>query len=261
MKKIIVLCIVILFVAFPLTALMVSPYAISWLVDGVLGSAGILTAGGGVIAGHVVSCSHAYTGRLLRKDDVNAFDRWAMRPYNETMDKVSKILEIAGFATLGILLTIPVKEWTKAGAIGMETFLLSYGSKQLAKAFVQRARPYMYFSGYPLEAIRSGDWNRSFFSGHTTYAFAIAGLVSSMFRAYHPKSGWNIPVTAGCYALATAMGMSRILSGNHFLSDVLIAAAIGTVIGIFVPRFHMAKGGSSADGTLLGNTMMVSFVF
>ena len=261
MKKIAILCIIFTIGALPLSAVALSPYTLSWLVDGTLGSAGLLTAGGSVLAEKMNPDNHAYAGQSYNRDDVNAFDRWAMRPYDAAWDKVSKILEITSFATLGILLAIPVKELLKAGTIDAEAFLFSYGTKQLAKELVHRARPYMYFPGFPLEDVQSGDWNCSFFSGHTTYAFAIAGLVSSMFRAYHPDSKWNIPVTVGCYALATTMAVARVMSGTHFLSDVLVAAAVGTAIGIFVPRLHLAKENTTMNGSLLGNTMMVSLSF
>ena len=51
------------------------------------------------------------------------------------------------------------------------------------------------------------------------------------------------------YALASAVGISRVASGNHFITDVLCGAAIGTCCGIVVPFLHTlnAKINSKSD--------------
>lgn len=61
----------------------------------------------------------------------------------------------------------------------------------------------------------------SFPSGHTITAFAIALAVGSVYHSL-------IPVLLFC---AVSIGISRIILGMHFLSDVLAGAAIGTVLG------------------------------
>jgi undecaprenyl-diphosphatase len=62
----------------------------------------------------------------------------------------------------------------------------------------------------------------SFPSGHTMTAFSIALVVSY----FYP--GLNGPL----YFLAVSIGLSRIVLGMHFLSDVLAGAVLGSAIGI-----------------------------
>jgi undecaprenyl-diphosphatase len=61
----------------------------------------------------------------------------------------------------------------------------------------------------------------SFPSGHTITAFAIAISLS----AFYPS------LFVGLMFCAISIAASRILLGMHFLSDVLVGAAIGTILG------------------------------
>jgi membrane-associated phospholipid phosphatase len=69
----------------------------------------------------------------------------------------------------------------------------------------------------------------AFPSGHTAYAFTLAGLADA---AYGPEVG--VPA----FAAATLVGASRISLRRHWLSDVVAGAALGTAIGELVGRGH-----------------------
>ena len=62
----------------------------------------------------------------------------------------------------------------------------------------------------------------SFPSGHTMTAFSIALVVSY----FYPNLEWPM------YFLAVSIGLSRIVLGMHFLSDVLAGAVLGSALGI-----------------------------
>jgi undecaprenyl-diphosphatase len=62
----------------------------------------------------------------------------------------------------------------------------------------------------------------SFPSGHTMTAFSIALVVSY----FYPGLEWPL------YFLAISIGVSRIVLGMHFLSDVLAGAVLGSALGI-----------------------------
>jgi membrane-associated phospholipid phosphatase len=69
------------------------------------------------------------------------------------------------------------------------------------------------------------DWfagGKSFPSGHTATAFSLAAGVSE----YADNNLW---VAVPAYALATAVGYSRIRANAHFLSDVFVGGTIGVV--------------------------------
>ncbi|WP_071781152.1 phosphatase PAP2 family protein [Adhaeribacter aquaticus] len=61
----------------------------------------------------------------------------------------------------------------------------------------------------------------SFPSGHTTYAFVVATMVSREFRG---KSKW---IGIASYTAASATGMMRVLNDAHWFSDVLAGAGVG----------------------------------
>ena len=62
----------------------------------------------------------------------------------------------------------------------------------------------------------------SFPSGHTMTAFSIALVVSY----FYPSLEWPM------YFLAVSIGLSRIVLGMHFLSDVLAGAVLGSALGV-----------------------------
>jgi membrane-associated phospholipid phosphatase len=74
-----------------------------------------------------------------------------------------------------------------------------------------------------------GSNSRSFPSGHTSGAFALA-TVAQVF--YGPWVG--VP----SYALAALVGVSRIDKNKHVASDVVAGAVLGTLIGLGTAKFH-----------------------
>lgn len=66
----------------------------------------------------------------------------------------------------------------------------------------------------------------SFPSGHTITAFAVALSIGSFYPSMSPA----------LLFCAVSVGISRIVLGMHFLSDVLAGAAIGAVLGHFAAQ-------------------------
>ena len=198
-------------------------------------------------------------------DDVNAFDRKLAFPYSSSLHKISTISCVTGILTPALLaFTTDSSEWFTIGAMYVETFLLANGIKELTKALVYRPRPYMYFEGYPQKKIDEGDWEDSFFSGHTTLAFTGAAFTSYVFAKYNPDSPWRFAVAGGTFALAAATGIMRVAGGNHFATDVLVGATVGTACGVLVPFLHTLgagqnKGNSSSSLTVQAMPLGVGF--
>jgi len=104
--------------------------------------------------------------------------------------------------------------WETAGSLGI--------SVVVAEAFkytINRQRPYIKYPGqvYAYDASETG---KSFPSGHTTIAFAVATSLSLQYKK------WYVVVPA--YLWAAGVGYSRLYLGEHYPSDVLAGAAIGT---------------------------------
>ena len=126
-----------------------------------------------------------------------------------------------------------------------ETALIANGIKDITKLIVDRPRPYMYFDGYPQKEIEERDWCKSFPSGHTTMAFTAAAFNTYVFSKYFPDSPWRFVVAGGSYAIAVTTAALRLASGNHFATDVLTGAAIGTLCGFLVPYLHTLNTGKA----------------
>ncbi len=179
------------------------------------------------------------------KSNVNSFDRFFMVEYNSALDKAATAVDISLFLTPLIPSISGDGRLGTVATMYLESFALSYAAKEILKRTTKRDRPYMYYPNPPEE--KKDDWSKSFPSGHTTLGFMTASFVSYTFSKMNPESKWRIPLTVSLYALATTTAALRILSGSHFMTDVIAGAILGSAIGFAVPYLHtFTKSGSIA---------------
>gem|GEM_PF-874546 len=93
---------------------------------------------------------------------------------------------------------------------------------------------------YPLKIITHGARPDSgapttFPSGHTAQAFLAATFLDEQYRHL---SKW---ISIGGYAVATSVGISRILNNRHWISDVLAGAGIGILSVKMVSVTHQYR--------------------
>ncbi|MEA4861080.1 MAG: phosphatase PAP2 family protein [Sphaerochaeta sp.] len=174
----------------------------------------------------------------LDMSEVPSFDRAFMQPYNRSLEAGGTVFELASLLAPALLLAEPADEYLRFATMYGETLLAAYALKELGKLWFPRARPFLYYPDYPKEKVEKGDAYDSFPSGHATMAFAAAAFTSYVFAAYHPDSVWKIPVTVASCSLAIATAAMRVASGNHFPSDVLAGAVLGTLVGVGIPFLH-----------------------
>ena len=97
------------------------------------------------------------------------------------------------------------------------TILLNTATTTLLKNVVKRERPYNVYTGIFPDKLES---DYSFPSGHTSSAFATATSLAITTKK------WYVALPA--YAWSAGVGYSRIYLGQHYPSDVLIGALVGT---------------------------------
>jgi membrane-associated phospholipid phosphatase len=93
----------------------------------------------------------------------------------------------------------------------------------------------------------SGDLNGprskkdgSFPSGHTAGAFSVASVVAAEYR--------DTPgVGAAFYAAASLTALARVNDNEHWATDVVAGAALGTGIGMLVYRFRPWREGETVS--------------
>jgi membrane-associated phospholipid phosphatase len=210
---------------------------LDWRIDGPALGTGIAMVGVGEL---LLPGLPPPWGALPAPDisQVDPLDRAAMFSYSHTLDLASTVLEYGTpAATLALLfLAAPVADALPLGVVYLESVFFALGVKNAVNYLVPRYRPYMYEGGAP--GVDSSEDHRSFPSGHTTFAFAAATAGVTLFSRYAPDSPLFAPFAAASYTLAVATGALRILSGMHFLTDVLTGAAVGSLFGYFVPILH-----------------------
>lgn len=110
---------------------------------------------------------------------------------------------------------------------------------EMTKLALQRPRPALYGIDPGSALLNDPDSYLSFYSlaGAEIFTAAVAGSVTFALR--HPRSPWRWVYLAGALTGATAFGATRFAFGRHFPTDVLAAAAIGSLVGLVIPYLHV----------------------
>ena len=198
-------------------------------------------------------------------DLLNPYDGWVRRRLiwhdTRTADVTSTVLVglVTPAAQLGLTALAAGNDHALSGfpldaLIVTESTVVAGVLNQIVKFGFARERPFVHFLPRAPNAVRAltdspSDDNLSFYSGHTTLAFAVAtasGTVASM-RGYRLA-----PVIWGSgLTLASTVGYLRIAADKHYFSDVVTAAIIGSIVGVGVPLvFHgPERAATTASGT------------
>jgi membrane-associated phospholipid phosphatase len=156
------------------------------------------------------------------------------RNRSAALDDVASVVQPLGMeASLPIvgvfLLTGVVLDNEKARNVGAEALASSLVAGGIVtptlKLAFGRSRPRDREEPYTFAPFTGAE---SFPSGHTTQAFAIASVIASEYDAT-----W---VQVSAYGLASLVGIARMYTGAHFISDVAAGAMIGTAVGTTIAR-------------------------
>jgi membrane-associated phospholipid phosphatase len=107
---------------------------------------------------------------------------------------------------------------------------------------IGRGRPNISESQYTFRPL-DFTWGYSAFpSAHTTLAFAYSTVMAKEYNNFFWEFGW--------YSLSALVGFARIHNDQHWLSDVLMGAALGYFIGNFV-NDHKTNQLNNNPGTVV----------
>ena len=146
-------------------------------------------------------------------------------------------LFLYGFFVGGIPLSplLSKNNYTKILLTNLEVLSLNGLVTNIVKHNVKRQRPYSNYNTLP----DNNDSFRSFFSGHTSTAFAIGtstALTLSKNTNLNDKFIWG-----SILSIATATGYLRIAADKHYATDVIAGAIVGSTIGNFVNKRNMER--------------------
>ncbi len=157
------------------------------------------------------------------------------------------------------------------GKVAVQTLAINAEGLAIAGAYammfekVGRARP----SARECDADPSYDarcsdtsrLNESNVSGHTAIAFAGASLTCAH-HLHLPLYGGGAPDVAACVGammVAGAQGTLRVVSDNHYATDVLLGGAVGFTAGFVVPWLLHYRAGAQSSSSSVMRYVMPSF--
>ncbi len=155
-------------------------------------------------------------------------------PYSRSADVTSTVLEAAAMLTPVAMSLVSGRNVSLGDLVAYaESFGVALGVKNVIKYFLPQYRPYVYEGG--AEGVDPAEDNQAFPSGHATMAFTAAAFSTYLYVESLPGSASLLPFVVANYALAGLTASYRVLSGMHFVSDVLVGAAIGMLCGLVIP--------------------------
>ena len=155
-------------------------------------------------------------------------------------------------AVWGIGRLVDDRTTAAAGLRGMEAVGIALSVVGVTKFAFGRARPYVAHDPTSWRFMRGleGSEYRSFPSGHSASAFAAASALTAELTAARPSLRWTAGVPL--YLGAATAAWSRMYDDRHWATDVLTGAAVGTVSGLAVTRWHRTRPDNRLDRAMLG---------
>jgi membrane-associated phospholipid phosphatase len=222
-----------------------SPYFLRLDIDIATLALGAVLWGGTTLIGST-TLAPPFCGNTLDsacdRSGLNAFDRLALDHSSQAARTAADIISFVPIAYLGLdMFDVGLRNWkTYLTDLWVVAEALAWNGavQDIVRRAVRRPRPFLYSPGvYPDERDHA-ESSFSFYSGHTSFAFALATSCSYTFTLRHPHSKWRWVVWPALMAVASIEPILRVYSGDHFPTDVIVGALAGSAIGLLFPAVH-----------------------
>jgi PAP2 superfamily len=170
----------------------------------------------------------------LNKDDVPFFDHIAFQPYSKSLKDWSDYTAIAAIG-IATYTTYDHDYWMDNLMVFSEIMLAQSAFAKWIKTFSGRYRPFVYDDDVSLSKKREYNSQHSFFSMHSSTTFAASTFA---YYYYSQNFGKNIPTALLIYSPSVATAVLRVASANHFPSDVVAGAVVGSGISYLICKLH-----------------------
>lgn len=220
---------------------------------------GFALAGAALVAEKGLSKTE-WNGEPYSIEEVNALDAGFAHPYDKTRDDIGTVLvlfaDAASYFTAILFVFFSIRD-RRAALRTMLFDSITYGEcclytssiYHILKTFVGRIRPYMYFPDPSVKGIAKGDFCLSWPSGHSSLAFMAFAFMLGWFASRFPGSRLRKPALCVFLLLGLSTMVMRMLSGNHFLTDVLSGAVLGFLVSTLVFRVNNRIWGRDGIGS------------
>ena len=228
----------------------------SWPFDLSRSTAWWFVAGFVVVVGglHVLDHGLILWGDGL-PDHIHVIFKWITRWGESDWILIPSLCGIGLAWLLSLATRDRLRDWARQLLVVSSFIFLGVGLPSLVatllKRIIGRARPMEWTAEAPL-SFKPLNWDaysfQSFPSGHSTTAFSLALTIAFLW----PKSLWPM------LGVAVLIAVSRIITGQHYLTDITAGAVLGT-LGAFAVRNFFAGRGWLFDRTATGDIVRRPF--
>lgn len=186
--------------------------------------------------------------------DVNSMDRSAIEFHSSRANTASNVLLSVNIGLpfalnlADVLASVPAghkaKGYFSDAVVLGEAMVVNAALTSAIKNIFRRPRPWTYDESSTVGDRNALDSTLSFYSGHTSASFTAATSYSYLFMLRHPDSPLVVPCWLATHLMAGATGVTRVLAGRHFWTDVIAGAVAGSATGFLVTYLHLRSRGS-----------------
>lgn len=175
--------------------------------------------------------------RNLSKDDIPFFDRWI--PFSPDA-KLKDWSDYSVYLTIvsTFFLVYDEEYFLDNLMVYSEILITQSAVAKWTKTITRRKRPFVYDNDVSLEKQQQRNSQHSFYTMHSSTAFASATFG---YYYYYDNYGANLPVAVLLFGSATATAALRVASAQHFPSDAVMGAIIGSGISYFICKYHHSE--------------------
>ncbi len=175
----------------------------------------------------------------LSKDDVPFFDTIGLQSYSTILKDYS---DYSAYLTIGSTLFCLFendKEILLDNLIVFSEIMIAQSAiAKWTKTLTHRYRPFVYDENVSNDKKKQRNSQHSFFSMHSSTVFAAA---TSGYYYYSQNYDHNFGIGFLLFGSASATAILRVAAGQHFPSDVIIGAIVGSGISYVICKYHQNK--------------------
>ncbi len=175
----------------------------------------------------------------LSQDDVPFFDKIAFQPYSSTLKGYSNYAAyLATGSTIYCLYESDRRVLLNNLLVFSEIMIVQSAIVKWTKTLTHRYRPFVYDEDVSYSKKKQRNSQHSFYSMHSSTVFASA---TCGYYYYFQKYGHNILIGSLLFGTAGATAILRVAAAQHFPSDVVVGAIVGSGISYVICKYHQNK--------------------
>ena len=200
----------------------------------------VLTVGLVFVSVRFVRTQKAFCAPLCDKADLNALDRTTAGFWSPNWLLASNVGLIAAGA--GVVAMLADDEGAlnalNDSLVSAESAMSATAAASIMTIAAGRPRPFLYGDKAPLADRNSSDAANSFLSSHSAVSFAIATSTYVAMHRLHPRSQLPYAVLGLGLGAASFVATSRVMAGQHFITDAVGGALVGSSVGVLIASLH-----------------------